>query len=611
MVNSKLLSIFLAAALLGVSCKNDDEDDIIPDASEIKGLCINEVYSSNPDWIELYNSSDVEMDLSGFVLQDDKGATEEYKIPSGTKISAKSYLVLDGGKDFSFGISSSKGDEVVLLDNKNAEVDRISVPVLEDGNSYGRTADGGAEWKTFDKSTKGKSNSAEGDTTEDPQESRLKLFVNEIMSAPAGDDVDFIELYNDEDRDVDISGFILQDDKGEAEQFVVPSGTVIPSKGFLVYEQVSPGEGDSFTFGLSSKGDKVVFLEADGKLIDKVETPSFGSDKGSAYARIGDGGAQWQVVSQPTKGASNVAEATIPLLGNLVINEVYTFSDQSSVDDLDYIELYNKSNQTLDLSGLRLWESGGREEAWTFPQGKTIAPQGLLVIECDKEGFHNDAANFPAWGLSKGPDEYIVIATADMIVIDSVACPSLKQHESYGRRSNGAGEWQIFAQYTRNADNEGAARQLVSNSIGLFINEVFANNQDAKTQDWDDTRDFVELYNDSDKTIDLSGFSMNDDALNPDKKYTFPAGTSIPAKGFLTFEVFKKNLNGPVFGLGKGGDWVFLYDKKGVLISEMEAPAFEDHEIYSVGRKIDGADEIVVFTEVSKNGSNNNKAVKR
>ena len=160
--------------------------------------------------------------------------------------------------------------------------------------------------------------------------------------------------------------------------------------------------------------------------------------------------------------------------------------------------------------------------------------------------------------MSKGPDEYIVIATADMIVIDRVACPSLKQHESYGCRSNGAGEWQIFAQYTRNADNEGAARQPVSNSIGLFINEVFTNNQDAKTQDWDDTRDFVELYNDSDKTIDLSGFSMNDDALNPDKKYTFPAGTSIPAKGFLTFEVFKKNPNGPVFGLGKGGDWVFL-----------------------------------------------------
>ena len=65
-----------------------------------------------------------------------------------------------------------------------------------------------------------------------------------------------------------------------------------------------------------------------------------------------------------------------------------------------------------------------------------------------------------------------------------------------------------------------------------------------------------------------------------------------------------------VFGLGKGGDWVFLYDASGRLIAEIEAPAFEDSEVYSVGRRTDGGDEIVVFTEVSKNSSNNGKATK-
>lgn len=309
MLNSRLLSIFLVFALGVVSCKNDDEDDILPDASEIKGVCINEVYSNNPDWIELYNSSDEDIDLSGFVLQDDKGAAEEYKMPSGTKIPARSYLVFDGKDDFAFGISSSKGDELTLLDNRRAEVERIAVPVLEDGNSYGRFPDGGGEWKILDRSTKGRSNSADRDSVDDSQKSRLKLFVNEILTAPVGKDVDFIELYNAGECDIDISGFILQDNKGAAEQFVIPSGTVIPSKGFLVYEQVSPGDGDSFTFGLGSKGDKVVFLEADGKLIDEVETPSFSGNKGAAYARIGDGGTQWQVVSQPTKGVSNMVSS--------------------------------------------------------------------------------------------------------------------------------------------------------------------------------------------------------------------------------------------------------------------------------------------------------------
>lgn len=611
MKNKQLTLIILASALLFTACKDDNEDDILPNPSDVKGLCINEIYSSNPDWIELYNSSESEIDLGGFVLQDDKGAAEEYKIPSGTKIAAKSYLVLNESTDFSFGISSSKGDEITLLDNKNAQIDKINIPVMEDGTSYGRSTNGGSEWKVFDKPTKGRDNTASGDTEEDPGKSQLKLFVNEIMAAPAGKDMDFIEIYNAGDQDIDISGFILQDDKGEAEQFIIPSGTTLRAKSFLVYEQVSPGDGQSFTFGLSSKGDQVTFLEANGKLIDKIETPNFGDTKGSSYARIGDGGSQWQIADHPTKGTSNATSATTPLKGNLVINEVYTFSDQSNVNDLDYIELYNKSDQPIDLSGLKMWESGGREEAWTFPQGKTIAAHSLLVIDCDKEGYHNNPAQYPSWGLSKGPDEYIVIATTEMNVIDSIACPSMKQNESYGRVTNGAGEWQIFAQHTRNADNSGAARQPITNNIGLCINEVFTNNQDNKTQNWDDTKDFIELYNSSNQAIDLSGFSINDDALDPEKKYTFPSGSSIPAKGFLTLDVYKKNPNGPVFGLGKGGDWVFVYNKEGVLIAEIETPAFEDDEIYSVGRKTDGSEEIVVFTEVSKNGSNNGKVTKK
>lgn len=609
MTNKHFIWVLLVTTLIFSACKDDSEGDILPDTSEISGLYINEIYSSNPDWIELYNGSDREIDLSNCILQDDKGAAEEYVFPSGSRIAAKSYLVLNETTDFAFGISSSKGDAIALFDSKNARIDGVTVPILEDGQSYARSTDGGSEWIVLATPTKGRDNTAEGDQ-DDPDKSSLKLYINEVLSAPADNDADFIEIYNAEDRAVDVSGFILQDDKGAAEQFVIPEGTDIPAKGFLVYTQVSPGEGQSFTFGLSSKGDKVTFLEKNGKWIDEVETPNFENVKGSSYARVGDGGEQWQITETPTKGLSNSTIVTTPLKGNLVINEVYTFSDQSSVDDLDYIELYNKSDRELDLSGLKLWESGGREEAWSFPQGKRIAARGLLVIECDKEGFHGDAVNYPAWGLSKGPDEYIVIADAEMEVIDSIACPSLKQNESYGRVTNGANTWQIFAQYTRNADNAGAARQPITNTIGLYVNEVFTNNQDNQSLSWDDSRDFIELYNASDVTIDLSGFSINDDALDPAKKYVFPEGSTIAAKGFLTLDVYKKNSNGPVFGLGKGGDWVFVYDGSGTLIAEMETPAFEDDEVYSVGRKTDGGSEIVVFTEVSKNSSNNGKAVK-
>lgn len=78
-------------------------------------------------------------------------------------------------------------------------------------------------------------------------------------------------------------------------------------------------------------------------------------------------------------------------------------------------------------------------------------------------------------GLSKGPDEYVTLADAEMNEIDCVACPSMKRGESYGRVTDGAPEWQIFAAFTKGTPNEGPARQPVTNTMGLWVNEVFTN----------------------------------------------------------------------------------------------------------------------------------------
>lgn len=43
--------------------------------------------------------------------------------------------------------------------------------------------------------------------------------------------------------------------------------------------------------------------------------------------------------------------------------------------------------------------------------------------------------------------------------IDCVACPSMKRGESYGRVTDGAPEWQIFAAFTKGTPNEGPARR--------------------------------------------------------------------------------------------------------------------------------------------------------
>ena len=593
-MNRKLFGkmVCAAAVVLFAGCKDDDEDDILPPDSAVEGLCINEVCSSGTDWVELYNASKESIDLSGYFLQDSKGAEEEYIFPQGTTIAAGEFLALEKDADFPFGISGD-GDEIVLLDAEGAVVDRITVPALEDGQTYARGTDGGETWEVKANGTKGASNSSEPIV---PGESDLALYINEVCSSGT----DWIELYNASGKGIELGGFHLQDDKGAEEEYIFPDGTMITAGGFLVLEKDA-----DFEFGISGDGDNIVVLDAAGVVVDKVEVPALGD--GEVYARTGDGGNMWESTTNSTKGASN---GTAPSLkGVIVLNEVYLFSDQESKDDLDYIELYNTSSQDIDLSGLRLWREEDQDEVWTFPAGSKIAANDFYVVECDKKSeMFNDPENYPAWGLSKNGD--VIVLADNAGELDRVECSYTLRDEAYGRKTDGTGEWIVFAELTKGeSNNEAQEKQKPENTLGVYVNEVFTNNQDEQVSSWDDTKDFIELYNTTDQDVDLSGCSLLDDKMDEGDRYTFPEGTVIEANGFLTFDVDKDNTNGPAFGLGKSGDVILLYDKNGNRIDEVGTPDFEDNEIYSVGRKTDGGEEIVVFTEVSKNASNNGKAV--
>lgn len=294
----------------------------------------------------------------------------------------------------------------------------------------------------------------------------------------------------------------------------------------------------------------------------------------------------------------------------LVINEVYTFADETVKTNLDFIELYNHSNLARDIGGLILWESGGRDEYWAIPAGVKMAPRSFYVIECDKDLI--DPINFAPWGLSKGPDEYIVLAFDDFTIIDSIKLPSMKVDESYGRKTDADEAWVIFSERTKGVSNNGKPeRQPVTNTIGLTVNEVYTNNQKVPVKPYAGI-DWIELHNSSNVAINIEGFKIEEDSGDPEKAWIVPSGFVVPANGFIVFDVVKDNPVdvGPSFGLGKSGDWVFLYDASGKLISEIEIPPFTDEEEYTAGRKPDGSNNIVVFTDATKGTSNNSAPVR-
>lgn len=162
-----IASLFIASLLL-TSCVKDEifEENTGPDSDVT--LVINEVMSNmgdpNPDWIEIYNPSNAEIDMSGFGVYDKPDAI--YKFAAGTKIAANGYLVIVCDKILAasepatyanFGISSG-GESVFLVDAAEAIIDQVDVPAMPLGISYARIPDGGDVFANANP-TKGAANS--------------------------------------------------------------------------------------------------------------------------------------------------------------------------------------------------------------------------------------------------------------------------------------------------------------------------------------------------------------------------------------------------------------------------------------------------------------------
>lgn len=94
----------------------------------------------------------------------------------------------------------------------------------------------------------------------------------------------------------------------------------------------------------------------------------------------------------------------------------------------------------------------------------------------------------------------------------------------------------------------------------LLINEVLASNDSLLFDLNGEDEDWIELVNTTNAPIDLAGFYLSDDPINL-MAWAFPAGTSIPANGYLLVwadnDVNQLGLHAN-FKLSAGGDYVYL-----------------------------------------------------
>jgi len=300
-----IFALFLIISIIFISCSREEPFVApVPPPPEVN-VVINEVYSrgdaANPDWIEIYNPATTQKDLSGYKIYDSggqAGSKPKKEFPQGTVIPAGGLLVIvvDDTLDSGFGLSS--GGEMVWLENSiSSIIDSIYFPALGVDSSYGRKPDGALSWDVIYPATRGSKN----DSTITANE---PVVVNEIFSRGIATDPDWVEIYNPNPIQVNITGFKIYDSGGQAgtkpkKEF--PVGSFVPANGFLV---IVVDDTASSGFGLSSGGETIWFEKPDGTIINEVQFPAMPVET-TSYGRFPDGTENWIISNTITKAAPN------------------------------------------------------------------------------------------------------------------------------------------------------------------------------------------------------------------------------------------------------------------------------------------------------------------
>ncbi len=417
------------------------------------------------------------------------------------------------------------------------------------------------------------------------------LVINEFMASndltqadQDGDFDDWIELYNNTGASISLDGFYLSDDAGNLTKWAFPDGSTIAANDYLIIWADEDLEQDGLhaDFKLSSGGEEVVLIDANGAIVDSLTYPEQTTDV--SYGRFPNGTGSFREMTTTTFNAENTdgttnpddpTFSTSPLAGDLVVNEFMASNDTTAVDQDgdadDWIELYNNSSSSISLDGFFLSDDIEEPTKWAFPAGSSIDGNGYLIIWADEDleqdGLHAD------FKLSAG-GEMVLLFDADTSLIDTVTYVDQSTDISHGRFPNGTGSFQDMTP-TFNAENTEGTTDPVDPTFStsplageLVINEFMASNDATQADQDGDFDDWIELYNNSSSSITLDGFFLSDDIDNP-TKWAFPAGTSIAANGYLIIwadeDLDQEGLHAD-FKLSAGGEMVVLFDADTALI---------------------------------------------
>ncbi|MCK5822195.1 MAG: lamin tail domain-containing protein, partial [Bacteroidales bacterium] len=463
----------------------------IGESAPASPLVINEImYSPKTgqnvsEFIEIYNNGLQSLDISAYYFV----AGIDFEFPQGTILSGGEYCIVtkqasvyqgDGYQVFqwSSGGLSNSGEEVSLMNSEDELLDIVSYgnsgswpitpngmgPSLElKGTSRDNSLSG--NWRASYKhgGTPGSKNSSP---------SQDGVIINEFMARnwtsikdDTGENVDWAELFNASDNYVQLNGLFLSkydndllyyEITGSDEELLLGPGEYIL---FWLDDLTEKGAFHT-NFELAGSGGFLALSRSTGgtvTILDSIHYSSMSADV--SYGRFPDASGDWVTFDHSTPGSSN--NVGVSKVSGLHINEIMARNSSVYLNDIgeydDWIELYNSTNEAIDVGGLYFSDSKSDPLKYRIPssspQETTVEPKGFLMLfpsAKPDEGIRH--LNFQL----AGNGEIVSIAQVylgETVLIDSVTYPGLPSNKTWGRTNDGGQYWIMFDTPTPDATN--------------------------------------------------------------------------------------------------------------------------------------------------------------
>ncbi len=411
------------------------------------------------------------------------------------------------------------------------------------------------------------------------------LRISEMMVHPKDPNTEFVELTNAGIETINLA--LVQFTEGI--HFAFPSADLAPGQFCLVVSDANAfeavyGKGlpvaGTYSGSLSNSGEQIKLCDAAGQVIEDFAYSADWYDlaDGQGFSlEVRDVKADPKALSSKDswRPSTHVVGtpgrlddlATVPAPGTIVINELLANSPKGRPD---WIELYNSTEQAVDVSGWLLSDDANDLAKYAIPAGTVLEAHGYKV-------FYQDLHFGQGFGLSGDGESVYLQAAAGGQSLGYKAYQKFGASEagvSLGRYVTSAGGVDFVAQVT---PTPGAANGQPKTGPVVISEILYDPNLHHEAE-------YVELVNAGSEAVALSdpcaGQSWRlSDGDNPGIDFVFPADRQVALQpGQRLLVVKNSSAFTPVFGeiqgvevfewlsgsLDNGGDWVRLYKPEGV-----------------------------------------------